>query len=76
MDERIKIASFCGLKECPVCENFRYIILNDESIACHKCNWNKRYPVKEQLIYSDCEEISPCKSDCPCGTYKSLVKQN
>jgi hypothetical protein len=64
--------------ECPICENYRFIVIEGEPMMlwpCQKCNWRGQYKLKEIDICLGCGQPSPCKSDCPCGTGKCLVKQ-
>lgn len=65
------------INECPVCENYRFIIEFDapHPIPCLKCNWDDRYKLKEIDICLNCGKPWPCKSDYPCGERKALAKQ-
>lgn len=33
---------------------------------------NRQWPKREVVCCAGCGDPSPCKSDCPCGTYKVL----
>ena len=60
--------------ECPICENFRYIIIDDLPYACGKCNpYGKKYKVVNEERCLGCGKVD-C-GGCPDGTYKTLVKQ-
>jgi hypothetical protein len=62
--------------ECPICENYRYLIVHDMPVPCHKCNWRRQFQVKEQWVCLGCGNPEPCASDCPAGRAKNLVKQD
>lgn len=65
------------MSECPICENYRYLVLDDEVFPCYKCNWNEKYPVKNIEICLGCgRNTAERDCGCPAGTAKSLVKQD
>ena len=65
-----------NIKECDICKNYRYIVVDDNPIPCYKCNGRRQYSIKEQWVCLGCGEPDPCDSDCPAGRCKNLVKQN
>ena len=62
--------------QCPICENYRFVVFDDIPEHCMACNWDGQYKIKEIDVCLGCGQPSPCKSDCPCGTGKCLVIQD
>ena len=61
---------------CPICDNYRFLIVNDHPVPCHNCNDKGKYKLKEIYVCLGCGEPEPCRADCPAGRGKSLVRQN
>ena len=61
---------------CPMCKNYRFTVESDIPRPCLKCNSHRQYKLKEIDVCLGCGKRWPCKSDCPCGTGKSLVRQD
>lgn len=64
------------MKKCRKCSGERFLIYLYSPIPCPICNKNEKYLLKTQELCMGCCEPYPCKSDCPCGTYKILLTQN
>ncbi len=61
---------------CKSCQNYRFIIKNNKHVHCKKCNNHNQFKLKEIWVCLGCGQPEPCKSDCPAGRGKSLVRQD
>lgn len=62
------------MRSCSICGNFRFIIIDDKPVPCYKCNPKRKYRLRSQVVCLGCGK--PSCGGCPCGTRRTLVKQD